>query len=147
MSMTHSSQMTDKQKALVKSTWRKVIPIAPQAATLFYENLFRINPSLQSLFTGTDMPAQKEKLMHAIAAVVDSIDRIDKIQPLLEELGRLHTGYGVVDSHYGDVGSALIQTLEAGLGDEWTEPVHHAWLATYTMVVSIMQGHGLSESA
>ena len=109
--MTQSIQMTEEQKALVKSTWRKVEPIAPQAATLFYENLFKANPSLQPLFSSTDMPAQKQKLMHAISVVVSSIDQIEKISPLLEDLGKRHTDYGVVESHYRDVGSALIETL------------------------------------
>jgi hemoglobin-like flavoprotein len=86
------------------------------------------------------MSAQKEKLMHAISAVVHSIDRIDNIRPLLENLGQRHAEYGVVESHYNDVGSALIQTLKAGLGDEWTQPVHKAWLAAYTIVSSAMLG-------
>jgi len=138
--MTNSVPITEEQKTLVKSTWRKLEPIAPQAAALFYDNLFRTNPSLQSLFSATHMPAQEDKLVHAISAVVHSIDRIENIQPLLEDLGRRHADYGVTESHYDDVGSALVQTLKTGLGHEWTQPVHKAWLATYTIVASTMLG-------
>ena len=136
--MTESIDMTEAQRALVKSTWQKVEAIAPQAATLFYDNLFRINPSLRTLFSTTDMTAQKQKLLHALSAVVHSIDRVENICPLLEELGRRHRDYGVTESHYVDVGSALIETLRTGLGDQWTEPVHKAWLAAYTMVTTAM---------
>jgi hypothetical protein len=38
--------MTQEQIELVKSTWRKVIPIADTAADLFYGKLFELDPSL-----------------------------------------------------------------------------------------------------
>ena len=44
-------KIMDKQTvALVQSTWQKVAAIAPQAAELFYQNLFNADPSLKPLF-------------------------------------------------------------------------------------------------
>ncbi len=44
--------------------------------------------------------------------------------------------------HYDIVGSALILTLEQGLGGLWNEEVKQAWVALYTTVASIMIAAG-----
>ena len=42
--------MTPKQISLVQESWQKVLPIAPQAAEVFYKTLFDMDPSLKPLF-------------------------------------------------------------------------------------------------
>ena len=53
----------------VQQSWALVQPIAPQAAALFYQNLFSADPSLKPLFKG-DMHEQGKKLMQMIGAAV-----------------------------------------------------------------------------
>ena len=43
------------------------------------------------------------------------------------------------DAHYDTVGAALIWTLEAGLGDQFTDDVRDAWLAAYGLLSGVMQ--------
>jgi len=131
--------MTPQQKSLVQETWRRVVPIAEQAATLFYNRLFEINPGLRPLFAGVDMAAQRQKLLQALAAVVGELERIDEVLPQLEELGRRHAGYGVTEQHYEDVGSALLWTLGKSLGEDWTAETKAAWTAAYTLLADAMQ--------
>jgi hypothetical protein len=38
--------MTNEQKELVQTSWRNVVPVADTAATLFYDRLFEIDPSV-----------------------------------------------------------------------------------------------------
>jgi nitric oxide dioxygenase len=47
-------------------------------------------------------------------------------------------GYGVQEEHYATVGSALLQTLEQGLGEDFTPPVRQAWTAVYGVVAGVM---------
>ena len=47
--------MSPKQKALVKETWRKVVPMADAAARLFYDRLFEIDPTTRPLFKTIDL--------------------------------------------------------------------------------------------
>src|SRR5499426_663149 len=108
-------RMTPQQVALVRESFAKVVPIREQAAALFYERLFAIDPSTRPLFRG-DMKSQGAKLMAAIAAVVKSLDRIDTMLDDLRALARRHGGYGVREVHYASVGAALLWTLEQGLG-------------------------------
>jgi hemoglobin-like flavoprotein len=134
-----STTMTPEQKALVKTTWSQVVPIADMAAKLFYGKLFEIDPSTRQMFKSTDMPEQRKKLMQALATVIAGLDNLAPLIPVLETLGRKHVAYGVVDQHYASVGAALLWTLEQGLQDAWTPPVKDAWIAAYTAVAGVMR--------
>jgi hemoglobin-like flavoprotein len=123
---------------IVQTTWLKVLSIRETAAQLFYDRLFQLDPSLRDLFPG-DLGEQRQKLMQVIDAVVNGLSRLEHLIPLVQELGRRHTGYGVKAHHYGTVGSALLWTLEQGLGDEFTEEVRGAWVAAYSMLASTMR--------
>ena len=130
--------MTPDQKALVKKTWNVVRPTADAAASLFYQRLFEIDPSTKNLFH-TDISEQKRKLIQALTYVVDSLDRPERLMPVIEELGRRHANYGVVAPQYDSVGSALLWALEHGLQADWTPAVRTAWLSAYQFVSRIMR--------
>jgi hemoglobin-like flavoprotein len=131
--------MSPEQKALVKTTWAKVVPIADVAAGLFYERLFDIDSSTRPMFKSTDMPEQRRKLMQALGTVVGGLDNLAPLIPVLEKLGQSHVRYGVTDAHYDSVGAALLWTLERGLGDDWTADVSDAWTAAYGAVSGVMR--------
>ncbi len=129
--------MTPEQVALVQSSFEKVRPIADTAAQLFYDRLFEIAPEVRPLFTG-DMKEQGRKLMTMLATAVASLDKIDKIVPAVQELGRRHASYGVREEHYGKVGEALLWTLERGLGNDFTPDTRDAWAAVYGVLAQTM---------
>jgi hemoglobin-like flavoprotein len=129
--------MTPTEINLVKDSFRKIAPIADQAAALFYARLFELDPSLRPLFRG-DMAEQGRKLMTMIATAVASLDRVDTIVPALRQLGARHATYQVTDEHYATVGAALLWTLEKGLGGAFTQEVRAAWTDTYTLLANTM---------
>lgn len=140
-----SNQMTPAQIALVKETWAKVVPIADSAASLFYTRLFETSPQLAPMFAGVDFAQQRKKLVQAINMVVISLDRVDTLLPMIRDLGLRHAGYGVRDEHYGQVGAALLWTLQTGLGDDWSDEAAMAWTLAYqlladTMIAGAQQG-------
>src|SRR5215813_9610729 len=122
--------MTRDQVALVQSSFQSVQPILEPAAMLFYDRLFELDPSLRPLFKSS-REDQARKLAQALAVVVGAIDRRETIREAIESLGRRHAAYGVRDQHYSTVGSALLWTLEQGLGDAFTPDVRDAWTAAY----------------
>lgn len=93
------------QIELVQSSFAKVLPIADDAASLFYMRLFELDPSLRPLFRG-DMEEQGRKLMDMIAVVVVNLRRPDQLVPSMRALGARHTRYGVRDEHYETIGAA-----------------------------------------
>lgn len=131
--------MTGEQQDLVRRTFAQVEPIAEIAADLFYNRLFEIDPTLRPMFTG-DMKEQGRKLMSMLAMIVHGLDRFESVRPSIEHLGRRHVEYAVSSSHYETVGTALIWTLEQGLGESFTEEVRDAWIAAYRAIAGIMTG-------
>ena len=130
--------MTPRQIELVQASFKQVQPIAVEAARLFYERLFEIDPSLRPMFRG-DLEEQGRKLMQMIGVAVGSLRRLEQIVPAVEDLGRRHAGYGVRDEHYATVAAALLWTLEAGLGEEFTPETRAAWAAMYEVVAAAMK--------
>ncbi len=134
--------MSPEQKALLQETWHQVVPIADTASALFYERLFEIDPELRQLFDGVDMESQRQKLVQALALVIGGLDEIDGLVAEIAALGRRHAGYGVTDAHYETVGTALLSTLETGLGDSWNTEVKAAWTAAYSFIADVMRDAG-----
>jgi hemoglobin-like flavoprotein len=130
--------MTPEQKRLVQQSFATVLPIKDKAASLFYDRLFTLDPSLRPLFKG-DIKRQGALLMAMINTAVAGLDRLDEIVPAVQQLGRRHSEYGVRREHYATVASALLWTLEQGLGEAWTPPLKDAWTACYTLLAEVMQ--------
>jgi hemoglobin-like flavoprotein len=131
--------MLPQQKMLIQKTWSQVVPIADQAAAIFYQRLFEIDPSTRPLFNTTDMAQQRKKLLQILAVAVSSLDNLGALSKTVEDLGRRHAGYGVKDAHYDSVGVALLWTLEQGLGDAWTAAAAAAWKEVYGILSGIMR--------
>lgn len=123
---------------LVQNSWQKVVAIGPQAAALFYQNLFEADPALKPLFKG-DLQAQGKKLIEMISVAVSKLTELNVLIPVLQNLGKRHGGYGVQDSHYDTVAAALIKTLEQGLGDDFTPETKGAWVEVYSVMADVMK--------
>jgi len=137
--------MTPKQIALVQGSWNDVLAISDAAATLFYARLFALDPSLSPMFRG-DLKVQGRKLVGMITVAVNGLARLETLAPVIEVLGRRHAGYGVKDEHYATVASALLWTLEQGLGDEFTPEVREAWTLAYGELATTMQNAARTEA-
>ena len=124
---------TEDHIRLVQETFAQVLPIAEQAAELFYNRLFEIAPEVRSMFPD-DLTEQQRKLMAVLKVAVNGLKNPDKLIPVVQELGVRHKNYGVVDDHYGVVGEALLWTLEQGLGDAFSPEVHEAWAEVYGLL-------------
>lgn len=131
--------MTSEQIEAVRTSFAKIEPVVEEAAVLFYARLFERDPDLRRLFT-TDIREQGLKLMQMIALAVESLDRIEELTPLLQELGSRHVHYGVKDEHYDAVGDALLWMLRKALKEEYTREIHEAWTAIYGLLAEKMKG-------
>ncbi len=129
--------MTPQQITLVQASFADVKPIAATAAELFYNRLFTLDPSLRPLFKG-DMGQQGQMLMSMIGAAVSGLKDLERLAPVVRQLGARHVRYGVKAQHYATVGSALLWTLAQGLGQRFTPDVREAWAAAYTLLSDVM---------
>ena len=130
--------METKTIELVQGTFEKVAPIADQAAEIFYGKLFEKDPSLKPMFKG-DMKDQGKKLMSMIGTAVNGLNNLEAIVPAVQNLGKGHVAYGVQNKDYDTVGAALLETLDVGLGEEFTPEVKEAWTEVYTVLATTMK--------
>jgi hemoglobin-like flavoprotein len=121
----------------VQGDWRKVLPIAATAATLFYDRLFELDPSLRSLFA-SNLDEQKKKLLQTLGAAVTGLTDLQALVPIAHALGKRHVGYGVKPEHYGTVGTALLWALRRGLGEGFDAAHEAAWTKVYEILSKTM---------
>jgi hemoglobin-like flavoprotein len=130
--------MTPRQIDLIRTSWTAVEPISDAAATIFYQRLFELDPTIERLFRRADMAKQRTILMGTLAVVVKSLDKLDTIVPAVQAMGRRHAGYGVRAEHYDTVGAALLWTLAKGLGEAFDVETREAWSAAYGTLAAVM---------
>ena len=147
--------ITDAEKAVIRDSWRLVVPIAETVGDLFYKRLFELQPTYQQYFQ-SDMAAQKRKLLAMLAFIVKSLDwpesawrdnvaEEDDLFLVVLALGRRHAElYKIPDASYAAVGEALLWTLDYGLGKKFDEPTRAAWTKVYTLVATAMKMGRLS---
>jgi hemoglobin-like flavoprotein len=138
--------MTPTQVGLVQQSYALLQPIKQTAATMFYERLFRLDPSFRTMFTD-DMMRQRAVLLAVLSVAVDGLNRLDRIVPMVEALGRQHMSHGVQDEDYATVGSALLWTLEETLGAAFTPEVRDAWAACYNLLAGVMRRAARKQAA
>lgn len=130
--------MTPEEIACVKASWAKLMPIAEQAASLFYNRLFETYPEVRPLFKG-DMDEQGRRIMGMIHSTVMRLDDLGPLQPVLRGSGARHVGYGVKDEDYDKMADALLWTLGRVLGEDFTPEVRAAWVSVYNDLAGAMK--------
>ena len=136
----NSMAISERQKQLVQDSFTKVEPIADKAADIFYTKLFEYDPSLRPLFK-SDLSEQGKKLMATLKIAVKSLDNLDVLVPVIENLAAKHIDYGVKVEDYTPVGNALLYTLKTGLGEDFTPELKQAWIEVYTVLANVMRSH------
>jgi len=105
---------------------------------MLYERIFAIDPNLRRLFPD-DRKAQGRKVIAALAVAVANLDRLEEIAPTVRDLGCRHVRYGGSECDYDMVGLALIEMLEAALGQGFTAETRDAWTPCYRTIVGEMK--------
>lgn len=130
--------MDEQTITLLQASFAEVMAIRSEAAQLFYERLFALDPALKPMFSDADMRSQEMKLMAALALVVGKLRQLGEVIPVLETLAVKHVAYGVEEHHYATVGQALIQTLSLAFGERFTPELRGAWLTAYDAISGVM---------
>ena len=95
--------------AALKASWTQAKALGDEVPQYFYAHLFLTHPELRPMFP-IRMTGQREKLVGALGAVVSSVDNLDDVIPVLEQLGRDHRRFRAVTEHYTAVGASLLAT-------------------------------------
>ncbi len=129
--------MTPRQIWLVRESFEATAPHRERLAAVFFADLFARDPSLRRLFDG-DLAERGAELDYGLAAVVGSLRRLDAFLPALEWLALRYAQRGLGAPQYAAIGSALLATLERGLGAAFTPEHRAAWIAAQDLVSGLM---------
>ena len=102
-----------------------------------------------------DMDVQYRKLFQAVSLVVDCMDDLDTLVPILRALGKAHAGFGTVRAHYEAVTECFLWVLNSYIFEKmpnnnainWIFEVTDAWEWALTLIVgSIIMADGGDEA-
>jgi nitric oxide dioxygenase len=130
--------MTEREKQLIRESFAGIREVAGPLSLLFYGRLFAMEPGLRRMFQG-DIAKQGMKLMEMLTAVVENLDQVETLTPVLQAMGQRHAGYGVLPEHYGMVERALLWSMGQALEAAFDAEVQGAWQGVIGAVSAAMQ--------
>jgi hemoglobin-like flavoprotein len=139
--------LIERRKDAVRRSWRVVRLglLKDQAANIFYTRLFETYPTVRPLFKN-DMNLQFKKLFRAVCLVVDGMDNLETLVPILHALGKAHAGFGTVRAHYDAVTECFLWMLNSILAPQMPKnsmvEVTEAWEWALTLIGGIMADGG-----
>lgn len=124
---------------MLRGSFEKIKPVAEKVSNQFYTNLFSDYPETKILFQKTDILSQKMKLINSLVFIFDHLDKPEKLEKFLTNMGSRHIFYGAKEEHYALVGNTLIKTLGQLLGSEFTPELKEQWILAYSVIESTMK--------
>jgi hemoglobin-like flavoprotein len=131
--------MNAERKRLVLETWEAIARNHDRVAIAFYDRLFEIDPGAHTLFSNTNMPAQRAKFVEMLSEIVRNLDLPSALIPTVSALGKRHVGYGVRDTDYDRVREALLSAIAGELDARFTGDVRDAWEEAYALTAAVMK--------
>ncbi|KAJ8601808.1 hypothetical protein CTAYLR_007481 [Chrysophaeum taylorii] len=140
--------MDDGEIAMVETSWARAVALGEETVgTLLFSRIFELAPPMLELFSfrdefaaegvaGARFKAHAVGVVGMVSKAIGGLRDLDKLVPVLVDLGAKHEGYGVLPEHYDVVGRALVDTLEKGLGG--LGPAKDAWMKVWALVSKTM---------
>ncbi|GGN24549.1 flavohemoprotein [Actinoplanes campanulatus] len=123
--------------SLLKESWSLVEEHQDKVAGYFYARIFLRYPDLRDLFP-VQMDVQRARLLGAIVTAVQTLEDPERFDEYLRALGRDHRKFHVEPEHYEVVGGALIESMRAFAGEDWSIEYDQAWADAYAVIASKM---------
>ncbi len=133
------------QAALLQSTFKRIERSGEVVIEQFYAHLFAARPELEKMFSGS-RKRQSQKFLSSLKVIISALGQPERSIEVLEQLGRLHAGYGVQRAHYELAGRVLLETLQSFFGEEFTAELEAAWRNAFVLISSVML-HSSDEQA
>jgi hemoglobin-like flavoprotein len=137
MNPTHPLLLSAKQIRLVRESFVSLREYETSVVLLFYGRLFEIAPETRALFK-IDIHEQASKLMETLRVTVDVLDRFEELVPVLADLGRKHSVYGVQGYQYDKLRAALLWAMGQALGLEFDRETRAAWDQLIATISAVM---------
>lgn len=108
---------------------------------LFYRKLFAAAPQVRPMFK-SDPASQSQKLLAALDAVVNNLERPAETAAMLAAMGQRHAAYGARPEHYDLVVTLLIDSMRETLGPEVRDERLEEWRQALQLIGAQMVAAG-----
>lgn len=123
----------------VKDCWLKIKSArgVDYFVTDFYKHLFTQHPEIQQLFPD-DLRIQKSKLLNMLDNVINGVEYLDDIKPLLVEMGSQHKDRGVNREMYDIFIVAAVEAAKSSSDFNVSNTEIRAWENAFRVMSNIM---------
>jgi hemoglobin-like flavoprotein len=105
----------------------------------FYDALFKIEPDLRARLTD-DLDVHGDVFVNSLGLAVASLENLDLVADQLRDHGRRIATIGIENRHYSVAAEALLDAVEASLGDRFDQRDRAAWATAYAQWADITSG-------
>ncbi|CAJ1976635.1 unnamed protein product [Sphenostylis stenocarpa] len=141
------SGFTEKQEALVNSSWEAFKGNLSQHSVTFFNAVLEKEPEAKNMFSflgnGVD-PSNPKLAEHAeklFGLVRDSAIQLKTKGEVVAEakLGSIHAEKKVTDAQFAVVKEAVLKTIKEAVGDKWDEELNSAWEIAYDAMAAAIK--------
>ncbi|MEM9275402.1 MAG: globin domain-containing protein [Cyanobacteria bacterium P01_F01_bin.143] len=119
------------QVELLEESFNYIKPYGDLFVSSFYENLFKNNSNIQSLFIKIDPEIQKNKFWKSLVLVIENLRQPEVLKNILQGFGAKLFTDGVLLKHYPQIRDAFLATFKQFLGNKWNADLEQAWEDAY----------------
>ncbi|XP_073223825.1 atypical leghemoglobin 2-1-like isoform X1 [Cicer arietinum] len=146
--------LTEKQEALVNSSWEAFKKNIPHLSIVFYSSILEKAPESKDMFSflknfdgiphqNSTLEAHAEKIfdMTRDAAIqLRAKGKIDLANDVtLEYLASVHVQKGVTEQHFVVLKEAMLKTIKKAMDDKWSEELSCAWSIPYDQLAATIK--------
>jgi len=133
--------LTKRQLALLQQTFDELQESSEGWSLQFYEEFFRLDPSLRPLFRG-DVVDQGMRFRSTLGFMIEHLAEPADLVERTRDLGEGHRALGVKPQHFVTMSRALIATLKRALAGRFSEEAEEAWIAAFVEISRAMIRQG-----
>ncbi|XP_072544057.1 neuroglobin-like [Salminus brasiliensis] len=141
----------EKQKELIKESWRALQRDATKAGVIMFVRLFENHPECKDAFfdfrnvTDPKVQASRELRTHGLRVMsflekcVARLEKPERLEQLVLELGRKHYHYHSNPKYYMYLGLEFIRVIKPILKESWSSELEEAWKTLFLYLTQMMR--------
>jgi len=122
---------------LIRSSFKAVMSTKPELVEDFYTRLFVVAPEVRDVLPKTTQE-QTEHLESMLQLALVALDMQEALIAPLHAMGEEYAKLGMLSGQHHMINEALMDTLAAQIGDDWTPQISSAWTSVLTFISSKM---------
>ncbi|OXA57113.1 cytoglobin-2 [Folsomia candida] len=143
--------LTEEQKIFIRTSWKLIEADISRVGVITFVSLFETHPDVKEVFLpfngikheelqhSKQLRAHALRVMAFVQKAVARLDEKEKLDKLLEELGKAHFYYGAPKKYIDHVGPQFIKAIEPVLSEIWSSDLKDSWMQLFAYITHHMR--------